>query len=278
MQAEGARLAREGQMYDESDTLMDHHQLSKVLSRDEIKTISKVKTFKKAARFAKMTRNDLVEHSKTQKPRTTRKALSHVRGATGPKMSKKIAMLASGSTLALESNSVPKPYNQTSNTFLHAPNIKKRRRTVKLRIDHDKEAKDAEEFIANRKTLLQGDLEVLSELSFNESESEATKTKSSRMRNHSKTMNNETNNMMFQTVNHAAPKDTMNNTLNSTQNIFGIRRNTFQKTNSVLDEEKKGYPVLGLDRFEQKVTGKTISTPKYKNDDLNEENGFKGFK
>ena len=121
---------------------------------------------------------------------------------------------------------------------------------------------------------------MLSELSFNESESEAKKTKSSRMRNHSKTMNNEINNMMFQTVNPAASPSggIMNNTLNSTQNIFGIRRNTFQKTNSVLDEERKGQPVLGLDRFEQKVMGKNTSTPKYKNDDLNEENGFKSFK
>ena len=46
----------------------------------------------------------------------------------------------------------------------------------------------------------------------------------------------------------------------------------------MLDEERKGQPVLGLDRFEQKVTGKNTSTPKYKNDDLNEENGFKSFK
>ena len=47
----------------------------------------------------------------------------------------------------------------------------------------------------------------------------------------------------------------------------------------MLDEEKnKGAPVLGLDRFEQKVTGKGTATPKYKNDDLNEENGFKSFK
>ena len=235
MQAESARAAREGQLYDESEDYT-HHQLSKVLSREEINTISKVKTFKKAARFAKMSRNEIVEASKTQKMRTTRKALSHVRGATGPKMSKKIAMLASGSTLALESNSVPKPYNQTSNTFLHAPNVRKRRRTVKLRIDHDKEAKDAEEFIANRKTLLQGDLEVLSELSFNESESATSKIKSSRMKNHSKTMD-----YAFQTHNApAAVTGSMNNTLNSTKNIFGIRRNTFQKTGSVLDEEKKG--------------------------------------
>ena len=80
--------------------------------------------------------------------------------------------------------------------------------------------------------------------------------------------------LAFQTYNNpAAPAGT----LNSTQNIFGIRRNTFQKTGSVLDEEKKG-PVLGLDRFEQKVTGKTLSTPKHNNDDLNEENGFSRFK
>ena len=118
---------------------------------------------------------------------------------------------------------------------MHAPNVRKRRRTVKLRIDHDKEAKDAEEFIANRKTLLQGDLEVLSELSFNESESATSKVKSSRMKNHSKTMD-----YAFQTHNAPAATGSMNNTLNSTKNIFGIRRNTFQKTGSVLDEEKKG--------------------------------------
>ena len=44
----------------------------------------------------------------------------------------------------------------------------------------------------------------------------------------------------FQTHNAPAATGSMNNTLNSTKNIFGIRRNTFQKTGSVLDEEKKG--------------------------------------
>ena len=118
MQAESAKLAKEGQLYDDSGTDLEHHQLSKVLSKDELKEITKVKTFKKAARFAKMSRNDIVEHSKTQKPRA-RKALSNIRGgAREAKLNKKIAMLASGSTLALESNSVPKPYSQTSNTFL----------------------------------------------------------------------------------------------------------------------------------------------------------------
>ena len=156
IQAESAKLAKEGQLYDESGlpaSDLEHHQLSKVLSRDELKEIGKVKTFKKAARFAKMSRNDIADYSKTQKPRA-RKALSNVRGVKESKMSKKIAMLASGSTLALESNSVPKQYNQTSNTFLQAPNVRRKRRAVKLRIDHEKEAKDAEEFIMNRRTLL----------------------------------------------------------------------------------------------------------------------------
>ena len=110
-----------------------------------------------------------------------------------------------------------------------------------------------------RKTLLKGNLEVCSELSFLESDEDE--------KHNSKFPPpfNQTMKAAFQTV-------TDYNSGDKAKEMFGFRRNTFQNTNSVLSETKT--PLLGVDRKLNDTPSSRIPNNKDISGDDDDDSGF----